>query len=81
MDCMPRQARLDYPGTLHHVICRGIEKKDIVSDDRDRDYFIERFGNLAAKTDTAVYACERYGIPMALGHVKQGSPLRLFQNS
>ncbi|MEW5746831.1 MAG: transposase [Nitrospirota bacterium] len=53
---MPRQARLDFPGTLHHVICRGIEKKAIVSDDRDRDYFIERFGNLAAKTDTAVYA-------------------------
>ncbi|MEW5746919.1 MAG: hypothetical protein AB1805_15935, partial [Nitrospirota bacterium] len=51
---------------LHHVICRGIEKKAIVSDDRDRDYFIERFGNLAAKTDTAVYAWERYGIPIAL---------------
>ena len=23
---MPRQARLDAPGTLHHVIVRGIEK-------------------------------------------------------
>ena len=27
---MPRQARLDCPGTLHHVIIRGIEKKKIV---------------------------------------------------
>jgi len=26
---MPRQARLDTPGTLHHVIVRGIEKKRI----------------------------------------------------
>jgi len=23
---MPRKARLDTPGTLHHVIIRGIEK-------------------------------------------------------
>ena len=30
---MPRQARLDAPGTLHHVIVRGIEKRRIVDDD------------------------------------------------
>lgn len=53
---MPRQARLDFPGTLHHVICRGIEKKDIVSDDEDRDNFIERMGVLAEKTGTSIYA-------------------------
>jgi putative transposase len=29
---MPRQARLDTPGTLHHVIVRGIEKRRIVDD-------------------------------------------------
>jgi hypothetical protein len=29
---MPRQARLDAPGTLHHVIIRGIEKRRIVDD-------------------------------------------------
>jgi len=27
---MPRLARLDAPGTLHHVIVRGIEKRRIV---------------------------------------------------
>jgi len=27
---MPRQTRLDVPGTLHHVIIRGIEKRSIV---------------------------------------------------
>ena len=26
---MPRQARLDAPGTLHYVILRGIEKRRI----------------------------------------------------
>ncbi len=28
---MPRGARLDAPGTLHHVIIRGIEKGNICS--------------------------------------------------
>jgi hypothetical protein len=36
---MPRQARLDAPGTLHHVIVRGIEKRRIVDDKVDRDNF------------------------------------------
>ena len=27
---MPRQARVDSPGTLHHVIVRGINKRRIV---------------------------------------------------
>ncbi|MEI9479884.1 MAG: transposase, partial [Deltaproteobacteria bacterium] len=26
---MPRQARLDLPGLLQHVMVRGIEKRDI----------------------------------------------------
>jgi hypothetical protein len=32
---MPRQARLDAPGTLHHVMIRGIEKGKIVDDRKD----------------------------------------------
>ncbi|MEW6570749.1 MAG: transposase [Nitrospirota bacterium] len=53
---MPRQARLDFPGTLHHVIVRGIEKKKIVSDDRDRNSFISRLGKVATETGTVIYA-------------------------
>jgi putative transposase len=53
---MPRQARLDFPGTLHHVICRGIEKREIVSDTIDRDNFVERMGITAHKTGTSIYA-------------------------
>ena len=34
---MPRQARLDAPGILHHVIVRGIEKRRIFVDRWDRD--------------------------------------------
>lgn len=53
---MPRQARLDVPGTLHHVILRGIEKRKIVDDDRDHQNFLERLGNLVEDTETKIYA-------------------------
>ena len=53
---MPRQARLDVPGTLHHIIVRGIERRKIVDDDKDRKNFVDRMGKLALETDTAVYA-------------------------
>jgi hypothetical protein len=32
---MPRQARPDAPGTLHHAIIRGIECKEIVKDNHE----------------------------------------------
>ena len=53
---MPRQARLDAPGTLHHVIIRGIEQRQIVDDDKDRKDFVHRLGTLALETKTAIYA-------------------------
>ena len=33
---MPRQARLDAPGVLQHVMARGIERRKIFKDDKDR---------------------------------------------
>ncbi len=53
---MPRQARLDFPGTLHHVIVRGIERKKIVDDDHDRRNFVSRLGKLALESQTRIYA-------------------------
>jgi REP-associated tyrosine transposase len=53
---MPRQARLDSPGTLHHVMIRGIEKRRIVDDDTDRGDFVRRLGNLVKETGTPIYA-------------------------
>ena len=53
---MPRQARLDAPGTLHHVIVRGIDKRRIVNDPQDRENFVSRMGELATETKTAIYA-------------------------
>ena len=53
---MPRQARLDAPGVLHHVMARGIERREIFRDDRDRDRFVERLGALARGSSLIVYA-------------------------
>jgi len=53
---MPRQARLDAPGTLHHVMIRGIEHREIVDNDMDRKDFVSRMGNIASETQTSIYA-------------------------
>ena len=53
---MPRQARIDTPGGLHHVIIRGIEKKAIFKDNLDRDNFISRLGTILSETATPCYA-------------------------
>jgi len=52
---MPRSARLNMPGTLHHVIARGIEKRQIVNNDQDRQQFVERLDTLALETKTPIY--------------------------
>jgi putative transposase len=53
---MPRQARLDIVDALQHVMVRGIEKRDIFDDDRDRFAFVERLSNLLVKTGTTCLA-------------------------
>jgi REP element-mobilizing transposase RayT len=53
---MPRQPRLDVPGLLHHVIARGIERRDIFDDDRDREAFVERLGNVVTAAEARLYA-------------------------
>jgi REP element-mobilizing transposase RayT len=53
---MPRAARLDAPGAVHHVIIRGIERRNIFKDDRDREELLERLGRLLAATKTGCYA-------------------------
>ena len=53
---MPRQARLDAPGTLHHVILRGIERGKIMADAEDRAAFLARLGDVATATGTTVCA-------------------------
>jgi len=53
---MPRGPRLDAPGTLHHVMARGIERASIFRDDADRDDFLGRLGGLVISGAFTVYA-------------------------
>jgi REP element-mobilizing transposase RayT len=51
---MPRQARIDYPGLLHHVVVRGIERRAIFMDKADYEEFLERLEH--AKQDARIFA-------------------------
>jgi REP element-mobilizing transposase RayT len=53
---MPRQARIDAPGALHHVIVRGIERRKIFEDDIDRHEFLGRLGKVLSDTRTGCFA-------------------------
>ena len=53
---MPRHARLDVPGTLHHVMARGIEGTTIFTDDTDRLKFLSGLEGLSGVTATRILA-------------------------
>lgn len=53
---MPRQARIDAPGALHHIIVRGIEKRNIFNDNTDRKRFVQRLGTVLGESQTPCYA-------------------------
>jgi len=48
---MPRQARIDAPGALHHIVMRGIEHREIFEDNRDREDF-SNIGRFSRITET-----------------------------
>ena len=52
---MPRHARRDAPGTLHHVSLRGIERGRIMADEQERAAVVARLGTVAMATDTVCY--------------------------
>lgn len=53
---MPRKARIDAPGALHHIIIRGIEKRKIFKDNKDRNQFVKRLGDILTEAETPIYA-------------------------
>jgi len=52
---MPRTARLDAPGTLHHVMIRGIERRNIFRNKTDRLDFLERLEKLIPEAGIVCY--------------------------
>ncbi|OGW59541.1 MAG: hypothetical protein A2V83_03035 [Nitrospirae bacterium RBG_16_64_22] len=53
---MPRQARLDVPGALHHIMVRGINKTVLFEDKRDKARFLERLGGNVTEGKCSIYA-------------------------
>ncbi len=53
---MPRQARLDAPGLLQHVMARGIERREIFADDEDRRDLLGRIVFVLEESRTQCYA-------------------------
>ena len=53
---MPRKARIDAPGALHHVTVRGIERRKIFRSDYDRQNLINRLSELIPQTRTDCFA-------------------------
>ena len=53
---MPRLARLDAPGVLHHIMIRGIERRNIFRVEKDREDFLDCLANILPETQTSCYA-------------------------
>ena len=53
---MPRLARLDAPGVLHHIMIRGIERRKIFLNEGDYEDFVKRLAILLPEMKTACYA-------------------------
>jgi putative transposase len=53
---MPRKARIDAPGAIHHIICRGLERREIFYDNEDRDDFVSRLSRVLNDTSTRCFA-------------------------
>ena len=53
---MPRKARIDASGALHHIMARGIERCKVFRNDMDRNDFLGRLEHILVETQTPCYA-------------------------
>jgi hypothetical protein len=53
---MPRLEKSDAPGAIHHVIIRGIGRRKIFRNSKDRDDMMYRLADLLPATNTKCYA-------------------------
>ena len=53
---MPRQARIDYPGALHHIIVHGKADREIFHNQSDYEEFICRLESALIASSTPCYA-------------------------
>ncbi len=60
---MARPLRLQYPGAVYHVTCRGNEQKDIFRDNGDRKRFLQYLTQ-----SLSIYTVELYGYILMSNH-------------
>ena len=53
---MPRGPRLDAPGAVHHVMVRGVDRRDIFKDDRDARDLLRRLSDVLPESGCSCYA-------------------------
>ena len=77
---MPRQARLDTPGALHHVMGRGIDGIDIFDDKKDWMDFLSRLKKICESKAMSVYAwslmSNHYHLLVRTGNVPLSNNMR-----
>jgi putative transposase len=53
---MPRQSRIELPGSLHHIMGRGIDGQNLFYDKKDYDNFLKRLGKLISGSSNDCFA-------------------------
>ena len=52
---MPRQGRINIEGGVYHVIQRGIERRELFKDNKDREEFLRRLAEGLKQTEHKCY--------------------------
>lgn len=77
---MPRRARIDAPGALHHIIVRGIDRTAIFRDDTDCENLFARLSRLLIESSTPCLAwalmSNHVHMLMRTGHVPISTLMR-----
>jgi putative transposase len=47
---MPRGPRIEYPGAVYHILCRGDQREPIFQNDADRELFLKTLAQACEKT-------------------------------
>ncbi len=69
---MARKARIQFPGALYHVFNRGIDRRDLFWDDRDRHYFLDSLALGVERFHVEIHA---YCLMSNHFHLLVGTPL------
>jgi putative transposase len=53
---MARAWRIEYEGALYHVLSRGNERQNIITDDDDRNLFLNTVGEMGERFEIDIFA-------------------------